>query len=351
VELPSGSSPVVRTPPPDLHDADVVAAVAGGWYVSAQTAAYVPEGGGSHHWQLTDAAGQPVFVTVDDLDDKDWMADNREAVFDGLRRALTSAASLRETANLEFVVAPIRNNDGEVVQRLGSRYALAVYPYVTGESFPFGRHADPNRRQAVLDMLVRLHRHPTDIGGGDRPPTRPPDFGGRRVLALALDHPDEPWGSGPYADGTRTLVAQHRSALAELVQGFDRLVEVTASSPAELVITHGEPHAGNVMRVDNRFVLIDWDTVAMGQPERDLWLVISDQRDRSGYEAATGRPVDPNALVLYRLRWYLDDVASAVRMFRQPHRRTEDTERWWAELAPRLQELPEWQKTLAGLSI
>ena len=41
----------------------------------------------------------------------------------------------------------------------------------------------------------------------------------------------------------------------------------------ELVVTHGEPHAGNVMRrSDGRHLLVDWDTVAVAPPERDLWM-------------------------------------------------------------------------------
>ena len=41
-------------------------------------------------------------------------------------------------------------------------------------------------------------------------------------------------------------------------------------------------------------------------------------------------------------RWYLDDLASAVRLFRQPHSGTVDAERWFDGLAPRLARLPEW---------
>jgi len=42
------------------------------------------------------------------------------------------------------------------------------------------------------------------------------------------------------------------------------------------------------------------------------------------------------------LRWYLDDLASAIRLFRNRHRDTPDTRRWWDGLAPRLEQLPKW---------
>jgi len=47
-------------------------------------------------------------------------------------------------------------------------------------------------------------------------------------------------------------------------------------------------------------------------------------------------------LTLYGARWYLDDLASAVRLFRQPHSGAVDAERWFDGLAPRLARLPEW---------
>jgi hypothetical protein len=46
--------------------------LAEGWGLRAVSLAYVPEGGGSHHWKLVDDDRQPYFVTVDDLDGEDW---------------------------------------------------------------------------------------------------------------------------------------------------------------------------------------------------------------------------------------------------------------------------------------
>ena len=82
-------------------------ALAEGWRLRAASMEYVPEGGGSHHWRLTGDDGLPHFVTVDDLDDKDWLGDTRGAVFKGLGRALGTAAALRYEVGLRFVVAPI----------------------------------------------------------------------------------------------------------------------------------------------------------------------------------------------------------------------------------------------------
>jgi len=63
----------------DLVPERLARALAEGWHRRAASMEYVPEGGGSHHWKLTGDDGQPHFVTVDDLDDKDWMGDTRGA--------------------------------------------------------------------------------------------------------------------------------------------------------------------------------------------------------------------------------------------------------------------------------
>src|SRR5262245_40494834 len=108
----------MRTAPSDLAPATVAEALADGWGLRAASMEYVPEGGGSHHWKMLDQQGQPHFVTVDDLDDKDWMADTREAVFYGLTSAWRVAATLRYETGLSFVVAPVPTPDGDLLRRL-----------------------------------------------------------------------------------------------------------------------------------------------------------------------------------------------------------------------------------------
>ena len=64
-------------------------------------------------------------------------------------------------------------------------------------------------------------------------------------------------------------------------------------------------------------MLVDWDTVGLAPPERDLWMVASETGDElRRYTELTGRPVDPTALGLYRLRWALDDISCFVRDLR-----------------------------------
>ena len=92
----------------------LVGSLADGWGVDVATADYAAVGGGSYHWVVRDVDGTRRFVTVDDLAQKPWLGDSRDAVFGGLRRAFDTAGALHEIG-LGFVVAPIRTDRGETV--------------------------------------------------------------------------------------------------------------------------------------------------------------------------------------------------------------------------------------------
>jgi spectinomycin phosphotransferase len=302
---------------------------------------YVPVGAGSYHWKLTDANGRPHFVTVDDLDSKDWFGHVRDTVFGELRRALNTAAALRHEVGLEFVVAPVAARDGEFLRRVDERYTMSVFPFLAGSSYSFGVYADARLRDEAMDMIAALHQGTAAVQ--DRAPCHVPSYSGRDDLDAYLLDPDRPWDGGPYAEPAHRLLRTNAAGLAELAAGFDRLVDSTAPARAHSVITHGEPHQANVMSVDDRLVLIDWDTVAIAAPERDVSLIATTRNEGiDRYEQSTGRALDRAVITLYRLRWYLDDVASAVRLFSNRHSDTADTRLSWDALAPDLEQLPRW---------
>jgi spectinomycin phosphotransferase len=103
---------------------------------------------------------------------------------------------------------------------------------------------------------------------------------------------------------------------------------------SELVITHGEPHPGNVIRARDGLALVDWDTVGLAPPERDRWMLAADAGSAEArvYERMTGRAVNPDGLALYRLRWALDDISAYLADLRAPHVRSADTEQAWRTL-------------------
>jgi spectinomycin phosphotransferase len=149
---------------------------------------------------------------------------------------------------------------------------------------------------------------------------------GRAHLEGALAALGETWVGGPFSEPARETLARHESAVVEVLALFDRLAADMEQRSAEWVVTHGEPHAANVIRTDAGYVLVDWDTVAHAPPERDLWMLVRDNaHDLAGYSAATGRRPDPVALDFFRLTWDLADLAAFTHLLRSPHEHTADT--------------------------
>ena len=75
------------------------------------------------------------------------------------------------------------------------------------------------------------------------------------------------------------------------------------------------------MRTDEGHVLVDWDTVALGPRERDLWWLADEPDDLAAYTALSGHEVDPDAVAFFRLAWDLNDVAQYLSVLRSTPRR------------------------------
>ena len=295
--------------PENLDGDSVIDALRHGWDFEAVTADYVAVGAGSYHWEVRDATGRRAFATVDDLGHKTWLGDTRDASFDGLRAAFNACAVLRDSG-LQFVVAPIPARKGEPLRRLDSQYAIALFPYVEGKAGEFGCYEDGDR-EAILAMLAELHEAPVPPAMHSAGLTIP----GRRHLEDALHDASGPWTGGPLSEPARQAVKSSASELTELLSLADRLAAEAEEHGAGHVVTHGEPHAANVMRTnDGGRVLVDWDTVALAPPERDLWMLV----DEDEHDAA---------LDFFRLTWELKDIAEYLNVLRAPHEENEDTVR------------------------
>jgi spectinomycin phosphotransferase/16S rRNA (guanine(1405)-N(7))-methyltransferase len=304
----------VLTPPQDLSEQALGAALTREWGVVPASVVYRPVGFGSHHWVVTDHAGTGWFATVDDLG-----AAGADARYDRLRGALDAARGLREHG-AAFVLAPITTAGDEPVARLTPRYALSLYPLVEGESFDFGGYADPAHRQAALDMVLAVHAAPAEIR--DRAPRDSGEVPHRDALETLLAG-KAPAGSGPYAARVAELFAGHADPVRRRLARHDELA--AGVDPERAVLTHGETHPANTLRTPAGWRLIDWETARVAPPERDLWL-LGDEAF-GPYAAATGVTPRPELLEMYRIRWHLTDLAIEADRFRRPHTGTAEDDK------------------------
>ncbi len=328
----------MQSRPADLTDAVVAMAVSGGWKLPSTTAAYEPVGFGSHHWAIEDGAGVRWFASVDVLDEGD-----PDASFDRLADALDLAGAARD-AGLSFVVAPARPPDGAVLRRLLGRYALALYPYVSGRAGSFNDALTPVDAAELTGLLCSLHAVPharnaeAGLGRGVETFTLP----GRSRLEEALaELADADLWPGPYGERLRPLLGKYADDADRVLREHDRLVTAAGSQADRLVLTHGEPHPGNLIRTTSGLVLVDWDTALLGPPERDVWLLDARTGGRASadYAARSGRPLRPALLARYHLAWSLADLAEYVALLRFTPDQTADTAWSWDALISTLDDL------------
>jgi Ser/Thr protein kinase RdoA (MazF antagonist) len=333
----------MRAAPTGIQTSAVVDMLRAGWGFEAVTAEYTAVGAGSYHWVVADADGRRRFVTVDDLDAKAWLGDTREERLDGLRAAFATAASLR-AGGLVRVVAPQSALDGEPLRRLDERHTVALFPLVEGEPGEWGPF-DEDGRRAVVGLLAELHA--ADPAAAATLRTAGLELPGRHHLEAALRDREVEWSGGPLAEPTRAAIRSAATEIAELLALSDRLAAEAGASGGSWVVTHGEPHRGNVMRTAAGHVLVDWDTVALAPPERDLWFVVEDGTDSAErYEAATGRAVDAGAIDFFRVTWDLKDLAEYLNVLRAPHEENEDMLAWYGAVTRTPEVYERWSALL-----
>ncbi|MET0904052.1 MAG: phosphotransferase [Acidimicrobiales bacterium] len=319
------------TRPPELADDTIVASLAEHWHIDPVELSYEPVGFGAHHWKATDTEGIELFLTVHDLTaHRNHDTESEDGVFRRLTASFTAARALHD-GGLTAVLAPTPTADGRIVDRMDSQFTLAVHPFLHGRpAGAFGGFTAPVDRREALDLVVDVHRH-TELAAphADEDDLVVPHTG---EIPVALDELGTAWDAGPYAGSARGHLAAHAPGVQRLLVRYEQLAEEVRQRDGR-VLTHGEPHAANVLVVGDRRLLIDWDTALVAVPERDLWhLDPGDGSILEAYRDATGVTPSPAAVDLYRLWWDLTEIGGYLGVLRRPHTDTTDVAMAWKGL-------------------
>jgi spectinomycin phosphotransferase len=320
---------VVETPAPGgIDERDLVDALRATWALDVDELTYVPKGAGSYHW-LGVVGGRPrCFLTVDDLDAKPWIGTTRESVFEGLSVAFQAAWLLNHEVGLPFVVGPLPSVGGSTVARLSDQFSVAAFPFVDGRAGSWGEPISGRERDELLVALAQLH---TATCGDLHISRSALDLPERLFLTRALDSLSLPWDGGPLSEPAQSAWAAHARAVRGWMEQLDALGARLGEMEGVEVVTHGEPHPGNLIHAAGGLRLIDWDTLALARPERDLWMLDDGSPAAfAPYQELTGARISQAAISFYRLAWTLSDIASYVGLFRSPHRDDKWVRRSWA---------------------
>jgi spectinomycin phosphotransferase len=319
----------MRNEPSDLYARALTTTIGRYWDINVTSLVYAPLGFGSYHWHATDTAGRRWFVTADRLE--------TEAAFSNLEAAYVTAATLY-ASGLSFVVAPERDRSGELLRRVDANWGIAVFRHINGHAAGTGPWLDFEAAARAYGLVGQLHAI------APPPSLRRFDFTLLHRESL-FDRLDEPWVDGPYGEDARHLLASARKEVEALLAHYDELVEELMGSDEPWALSHGEPHSANfIAGTDGLLYLIDWDTVRLAPPERDLGAALMARPDVLAAYQSTAGPRLPrlNALRLFDLWWHVSEICGYVHDLSRPHSDSEDDRVRWKELANYLQVKANW---------
>jgi spectinomycin phosphotransferase len=212
------------------------------------------------------------------------------------------------------IVAPAHTVDGRPWSQRGGR-PLVVTPWLSGDRAVEHR-MDQQQWTSYGALLARIHAAP-------RPedPLPAEDYTHHGVISAtsavdrelrtrrARDHIvreiAKSWQAG-LGSQIRTLLTSAAELAAQL-----------RADPPPQALCHGDPHLGNVLLVDGRPWLLDWDDAILAPPERDLVLLKGGMDafgpetgdEQAWFEEGYGSAdVDPVVLAYFRCTRAVEDV-------------------------------------------
>lgn len=290
------------------EDSVIYEALLDDWGVTADELKYSPVGYGSWHWDVQAQPGGRLFLTVDEVAGDPASADDHHISASELAWAYRVPLELSR-AGESLARPPLLTGSGAITARIGARLVASLWPYIEGRSSHEGRFRNQGDAGQVLDLLERLHQ--IKLANLGVLPARMEDF---RIPGLGnlFSLLDGAWPNplvGPLAARGAKVLHQEAGAIRRLASNYTALVG-GAPPASEWVLTHGEPHAANVVFTDTGPVLIDWDTCKVAPRERDLWMIRAD-----GFAINSA---EESILSLYQAQWDLGEIIGYARRFADP---------------------------------
>ena len=253
------------------------------------TVEHVPVGFGAWHWLAEGPDGPRLFVTLDPPSPRHAAGT--------LEQTYAAAAALARA--LPFVHAPLRTTSGGFTVPVGGDLLSATRWLPGRRPEAFG----PEAAEAV--RALHAATPPPHLRAWQ--PLVGPD-----LVERLQDATSTQWRAGPFGEEARRAI---RGRLA-VIEGWlvDYLDLCAGLDPSAYVATHGEPGVHNEWLTDEGLRLIDWESLLLAPPERDLLDV----------DAAALVPHDPDRRRLFDLEWRLSEIEAFGTWLRNPHAGNDD---------------------------
>ncbi|WP_160502654.1 phosphotransferase [Streptomyces sp. BA2] len=221
------------------------------------------------------------------------------------------------------VIAPLPDRDGRLCTALDG-YVASLYPFVEGRS-GFEVRLTPDQWSELGTSVRALHelRPPTALRSSIRVETYGSEWRDKVRHYLAPDAaerlPDVPERlSDAPARELAAILKARRQQLSTIVERAEQLAAVLRGRDQELVLCHGDLHAGNVMAADDgSLVVVDWDDPVLAPRERDLMFVgggvggvWNEPAESAAFYRGYGTvEIDARTLAYYRCERIVQDIA------------------------------------------
>lgn len=290
--------------PPDLPNADIVAAVRAHYGFPVATATFLPIGHDSSAWvyrvEAEDGAAYFLKIRTGTINE----------VSLGVPRFLLDRG-------VAHVVAPLPTRSRALSVDVGT-FALMLYPFVEGST---GMDRGMAERQWATYGAVLAQVHATAL---------PPELARRMrresftpawsdVVRQLDAHIADRYFDDPIERELAGFWRTRRAEVRALVERAEALGQRLRAAGLPLVLCHADIHTANVLiDTSDELWIADWDETILAPKERDLMFVVGGistdlvrSREEAWFFQGYGPThVDPLALAYYRYAWAVNDIGA-----------------------------------------
>ncbi len=253
-----------------------------------------------------------------------------------LESSLGAVNFVRTEGGLSQVLAPYRNRRGTFTSH-HAHYTASVFPFIEGQtvwelgpSDEYGIRIAPV--MAALHKSGRLLPFPVPAETFDNP------FEAPILHALHTVETIDPQAND-YQRHLRRLLLDERTDILATLDKMRRLKAELGGLDLDRALTHGDPNWANILvDTSNNLLLIDWEDVALGPPERDLMFFTDWGEGRfelflRRYLETYGKVrLHEDAFAFYLYRWVVQEIADYSTRILFQNVYPEEDEHAWAEL-------------------
>lgn len=192
-----------------------------------------------------------------------------------LRRNFQSASvmvpHLLASQGIQNVIPPRPTRSGELFAKF-DEWCLLLSPFVTGIS-GWDIELAPEQWRELGRGLKALHTVELPETMAGEVPQETYDAKSRLQVRALLDEISCLETNDTVSRQLLRLVQQKRSVITNLLEHADELSARLHQHPSRQCLCHGDIHAGNILLSEDRIFIVDWDTLVLAPPERDLMFV------------------------------------------------------------------------------